>query len=761
MYMSVNETENPMKYEKLQKQSYTEYHQEYGPVIGTANGKVIRQDGCIFRDLADTGELLPYEDWRLPAAERAKDLAGRLSIEEIAGLMLYSSHQAVPGSLEGPFPGHYHGTTRAEAGAFAWDLTDEQKAFLSGDHVRHVLLAVAESVDTSARWSNEMQKAAESLPWGIPVNISSDPRHGVSSAGAEFKSTGSGVSVWPEGIGMTAAHSVETAREFAETAAAEYRAMGITTALWPQIDTATEPRWMRLEDTWGPDTETNIRMAKVYCDGLQTTRQTPESGSIWDFEHGRPDDGHGCWGAGSVIAMVKHWPGAGPMEAGRDAHYPYGKFAVYPGGRFRDHMSIFTEGAFKLDGPTGMAGAVMPYYSVSWGADIRNGENVGNSYSEYIIRDLLRGEAGYDGVVCTDWGITGDPDPQIDSFGSRCYGAENLTVAERHLRIIMNGVDQFGGNNEAGPIIEAYRIGCDRYGQDVMEKRMRESAARLLRGMFRTGLFDNPYVDPQKSAALVGSSGNRALGQSAQQQSVVLLKNAGSALPLRKGIRVYVPQRTIAERKSFFRTMMPEKKFMPVTQEMLGKYAVLVHAPQEADAALVFMESPLTDPYSAEDVRNGGNGYLPVSLQYRPYTAENARKVSIAGGDFRENFTNRSYAGKTNIAANESDLDQLLLARAAMPGKPVIAIMRMHNPAVLSEAEPAASAILAEFGVQIPVLLQILFGEAQPGGVLPYTLPADMDEVERHSEDVGEDYAAYTDSMGNRYERGFGLGRQK
>ena len=80
---------------------------------------------------------------------------------------------------------------------------------------------------------------------------------------------------------------------------------------------------------------------------------------------------------------------------------------------------------------------------------------------------------------------------------------------------------------------------------------------------------------------------------------------------------------------------------------------------------------------------------------------------------------------------------------------------------MLSEAEPAASAILAEFGVQIPVLLQILFGEALPGGVLPYTLPADMDEVERHSEDVGEDYAAYTDSMGNRYARGFGLGRQK
>ncbi|MCH4192883.1 MAG: glycoside hydrolase family 3 C-terminal domain-containing protein [Butyrivibrio sp.] len=746
-----------MKYEKRQKQGYTEYHQEYGPLIGTANGKVIEMDGCIFRDLADTGKLLPYEDWRLPAGERAKDLAGRLSIEEIAGLMLYSSHQMVPGRPDGPFTGHYHGTGREEAGVPAWELTDEQKAFLSGDHVRHVLLAMVESVDTSARWSNEMQKEAERLPWGIPVNISSDPRHGAGNAGAEFKSTGSGVSVWPEGIGMAATHSVETAAKFAETAAAEYRAMGITTALWPQIDTATEPRWMRLEDTWGPDTETNIRLSKVYCDGLQTTKETETSGKVWDFEHARPDDGHGCWGCGSVIAMAKHWPGAGPMEAGRDAHYPYGKFAVYPGGRFKEHMRVFTEGAFKLDGPTGAAGAVMPYYSVSWGVDSRNGENVGNSYSEYLIRDLLRGEAGYDGVVCTDWGITGDPDPQIDSFGSRCYGTENLTVAERHLRIIMNGVDQFGGNNEAGPIIEAYRIGCDRYGHNIMDNRMRESAARLLRGMFRTGLFDNPYVDSQESAAIVGSAGYRSMGQLAQQQSVVLLKNAGSVLPLQKGIRVYVPQRTIAERKSFFRTMMPERNFMPLTQEMLGDTAVLVSSIQDADAALVFMESPLTDPYSSEDVRNGGNGYLPISLQYRPYTAENARKVSIAGGDFRENFTNRSYAGKTGIAANESDLDHLLAVRAAMPEKPVIVIMRMHNPAVMSEVEPAASAILAEFGVQIPVLIKVLFGEAQPGGELPCTLPANMETVEQHCEDNGDDMEAYVDSMGNCYGRGFRL----
>ena len=708
-------------------------------VLGTMSGKLIEQGGLKFKDLAGTGELLPYEDWRLTDEARARDLAGRLSIEEIAGLMLYSAHQCVPASMQGPFIGHYDGKSLAESGAEPFALTDEQKKFLESDHIRHVLLAILDTPAHAAAWNNELQKKAESLPFGIPVNISSDPRHGESFAGAEFKSAGSGVSIWPEGVGMTALHSIETVKEFAKTAAVEYRAMGITTALWPQVDLATEPRWMRLEDTPGTDLANSIAMAKAYCDGLQTTE-------------GEADG----WGNESVIAMAKHWPGGGTGEGGRDAHYAFGCFAVYPNNRFREHLRVFTEGAFNLEGATGKAAAVMPYYTVSWGVDEKNHENVGNSYSEYIIHDLLREKYGYDGVVCTDWGITQDPADTIEGFGSRCYGMEKLTEAERHLRIIMNGVDQFGGNNLMQPVVDAYHIGSREYGETFMRARYEESAVRLLRNMFRLGLFENPYVDPQRAAEIVGCSAFRAKGKAAQAESVVLLKNKGNVLPLGKGVKIWCPERKIAERMGFMRFMSPEKKFMPLQPSDMPDYMELTDDPNQADCALVFMDSPLTDNgYSSTDLQNGGNGYIPISLQYRPYTANAARKVSIAGGDFREKFTNRSYYGKTAYTANEQDLDNVITAREKMKDKPVIALVNLHNPCVMAEFEPYCDVILTEFGTQRDVLFGILTGELQAGGVLPYHLPKDMDTIERHAEDTPDDYVPYTDTEGNTYARGY------
>ena len=156
--------------------------------------------------------------------------------------------------------------------------------------------------------------------------------------------------------------------------------------------------------------------------------------------------------------MMKHWPGGGPEEGGRDAHYAYGKFAVYPGNNFDEHLVSFVDGALKLSGKTKMAAAVMPYYTISYNRD-KNGENGGNSYSKYLITDLLRTKYHYDGVVCTDWGVTTDEGKTPDIFGGKSWGMETKTVAERHYKILMAGVDQFGGNNDAGPVIAAYNMG--------------------------------------------------------------------------------------------------------------------------------------------------------------------------------------------------------------------------------------------------------------------------------------------------------------
>lgn len=700
---------------------------------------LIEQDGLKFKDLAKTGSLLPYEDWRLDDWTRARDLASRLSIPEIAGLMLYSPHQAVPG-FGGPFAGTYDGKPYAESGKEPYALSDQVQQFMEQEYIRHILLITVQDADTSAKWNNELQKKAESMPFGIPVNISSDPRNGArGSTGVEFRTGGSDVSKWPEGVGFAACFDPEVVRQFAEDASREYRALGISTALGPQIDLCTEPRWMRFIDTLGEEVEMTKKLVKAYCDGMQTTKAT------------------GGWGKESVNTMVKHWPGGGSGESGRDAHYAFGQFAVYPGDNAPEHLKPFTEGAFQLDGPTGCASAVMPYYTISWGLDKKNGKNVGNSYSEYIIKDLLRDKYNYQGVVCTDWGITGDPNPTIEGFGSRCYGMNEYTEAERHLIAIMNGVDQFGGNSRIAPITEAYEIGCQQYGEKVMRQRMELSAARLLKNIFQCGLFEDPYLDPVESAKIVGCEEFLRHGFEAQHKSVVLLKNKESVLPLKKGLKLYVPNRHVNKSKGFMRWDIPEQDIDPVTEAVISKYGTRVNTPEEADAAIVFVESPSCNCYSVEDLASGGNGYLPITLQYRPYTAVNAREVSIAGGDFREDFTNRSYKGKTNVAYNEQDLDNILDARKAMGTKPVIVCCAISNPMVMNEFETAADGIVAEFGVSREAVLDIVFGNYEPTGRLPIQIPRDMDTVENQCEDVALDMECHVDELGNKYDYGFGL----
>ena len=711
-----------------------------GPVLGMHNLRIKEQDGLAFKNLSGEEQLLPYEDWRLSKEARAKDLAQRLSIEQIAGLMLWSPHQMVPFRPGMPFKGHYNGGDFVPGVTDPATLSDEQIRFVKDEKIRNILLVQTESAEVAARWNNHLQALAEASPLGIPVCISSDPRHAAGKKTAEFSGTGKEVSRWPEGLGIAATFDSGLMKEFAKVIAKEYRALGITQALGPQIDLATEPRWMRFEDTMGSSRDMTTALAKAYCDGLQTTEGSPDG-----------------WGGDSVAAMVKHWPGGGTGEAGRDAHYAYGKFAVYPGGKFDDHKKPFSEGAFRLEDGTKQAAAVMPYYTISWEQDKKYGENVGNSYSKYIIEDLLRKGESYDGVVCTDWGITDDPLGPMNGFGTRAHGVEHLSEAERYLKILSNGVDMFGGCSRKEPVLQAYKLGCEQYGEEAMTAKFRQSAARILTLMFRVGLFDNPYLDPAESGKIVGAPEFVEAGRDAQRRSVVLLKNKEQVLPLKKGTKIYVPNRHVDAHLGFFRQPVPAQDIIPLTQNDAKGYFTLVSRPEEADAAVVFAESPLSDCYSQSDAEAGGNGYLPISLQYRPYTADAAREHSIAKGDFRENDCDRSYKGKNNTTRNEQDLDNILAARKAMGSKPVIVVMHLHNPAVMGEFEPEADGILVNFGVEPSVMMEILTGEANPGGRLPIYLPANMETVEAHCEDIADDVEIYQDACGNRYTFGFGL----
>jgi hypothetical protein len=179
--------------------------------------------------------------------------------------------------------------------------------------------------------------------------------------------------------------------------------------------------------------------------------------------------------------------------------------------------------------------------------------------------------------------------------------------------------------------------------------------------------------------------------------------------------------------------------------------------PEEADAAIVFAESPACDPYSKANVRAGGNGYLPVSLQYEDYTATDARAVSIAGGDPMESTTNRSFKGKTVKTYNRDDMVMVADTKKAMGQKPVVVIIETGRPIVLAEIEPQADVILISFNVQHQALLDIISGKSEPSALLPMQMPADMKTVEQQLEDVPRDMRCYRDADGNVYDFAFGL----
>ena len=713
----------------------------YSPASGV---KLIEADGLLFKDHNQNDSLDAYEDWRLPAAERAADLAKDLSLDEIAGLMLYSRHMAIPHiSTTNPKRYTYSGKPWLETNVPAYELSDQQITAVKDGNLRQILVTKVSSPEDAAKWNNRLQALAESLPHGIPTNNSSDPRNETRATDEFNAGSGGDVSLWPTPLGLGATFDPEVARDFAQTVQAEYRALGITTALSPQADIYTEPRWRRGVGCFSEDPRLAADMTRAYIDGFQTS-----------YGDDVIEDG---WGRMSVNCMVKHWPGGGSGEAGRDAHLGFGKYAVFPGENLDTNIFVFNHGAFRLDGPTKQASAIMPYYTISYAQD-PTGKNVANAFSRYIIQDLLYDTYGYEGVVCTDWSITRDYE-EIYIHGGKPWGVETLTVDERHYEVVKAGCDQFGGNDEKGPVIAAYNMWVKDFGEESARARFEHSARKLLVNFFRTGLFENPYLDPAKTVETVGCQEFRDHGYLAQLKSVVMLKNHDNALPVSGKPKVYIPKRQIPNVYNLAGKVTAEGSYdNPIDPAIVNGYYEMVSA-EEADFAIVVIGEPVNGRgYDLEDLKKGGNGYVPMSLQYGDYTATDAREKSLAAGDPKEKAKNRSYRGKTIRTENAGDVDLVIQTRKAIgEDKPLIVILPCSKPVIMKEFEEYADAILISFGVQPQAYLDIISGKFEPSGLLPVQFPADMKTVEEQFEDTPRDMECYRDADGNVYDFAYGL----
>ncbi len=633
------------------------------PVITARSVKSLQIDGLQFKDLNKNGQLDVYEDWRNSASVRAKDLVSQMTLEEKAGAMMHGTLRA----------GGQMGSIGAGA---SYDLEANRKAIMDGK-VNSFITRLQAAPQILAEQNNKLQELAEVSRLGIPLTISTDPRHHFQYVlGAS--ASGNGFSQWPESLGFAAINDAKLMQRFGEIARQEYRAVGIHMALSPQADLGTEPRWSRITGTFGEDAQLVKRMVQAYIIGFQ----------------------NGATGINkdSVITIVKHWVGYGAQPEGFDGHSAYGKYNVFPKNNFAYHIIPFT-GAFAAN----VAG-VMPTYPIPRDVTL-NGkklEQVGAGFSKQLLTDELRGRYKFNGVIVSDWAITNDCNgpcvdglppgqPPSPAYIGMPWGVENLTRAERFIKGVNAGLDQFGGTEDSRILVDAVKAG------NLTEARLEESAYRIMLQKFQQGLFENPYVDAAQAASIAGSAAFVKEALDAQSRSLVLLENKNKTLPLGdkvKKLYLYKVNPQVARDYGF----------------------TVVDKPEDADLALI-------------------RAVAPFEILHPNYF-----------------FGARQHEGDLGFKDGNADYEAIKTSSAKIP---TVVTIYLDRPAILTNVKDRGAALLGNFGVSDAALFDVLTGKAAPQGRLPFELPSSMEEVKTQAEDTPHDTITplYKFGYGLSYER--------
>lgn len=575
----------------------------------------------------------PWLDSSLPVSERIELILAEMTVQEKAGLLFHT--MIAIGDLDEANP--IFGTPSA-------------REVVDGRLMSHFnLLGAAPSGRQIAAWHNALQRLAASTRLGIPVTLSTDPRHSFSDNPGAAIMAGP-FSQWPETLGLAAVGDEQLVEQFADIARQEYTAVGLRVALHPQVDLATEPRWARQVATFGEDADLSGRLGAAYIRGFQGQE----------------------FGDGSVSTMTKHFPGGGPQKDGEDPHFSYGREQVYPGGQFEHHLKPF-EAAFAAG-----TRQVMPYYGMPVGTEY---DEVGFGFNKSVITGLLRERYGFDGVVCTDWGLVNDAVIFGQPSAARAWGVEHLTPRERMKMILDAGADQFGGEACPELLVELVADG------EISEDRLDASARRILREKFELGLFENPFVDEDAADAIVGRADFRAAGEAAQRAAITVLTNrpvrsswadeGTPALPLERGIKLYVEG---------------------IDPELAAQYGEVVATAEEADAAILRLHAP----YEERATR------------------------------FENFFHAGSLAFPEDVLAHVNDIAATV---------PTIVDVFADRPAILDSVVESAAAVTVNWGASAAALLDVLTGIADPQGRLPFDLPRSMAAVEASRPDVPFDTA--------------------
>jgi beta-glucosidase len=477
------------------------------PQVSSRSVEILNIDGLQFKDLNKNKKLDKYEDWRLPTDARIQDLISQMTIEEKIGFMLISTTR-----LKGDWSFEQNAPKEEITSAFnEKDLVQNMNMFskkplpypmlsaagttkgVTQNHLRHFILRANTATKTVAEWANNLQALCESQRLGIPAIIASNPRNHITIDASIGLSVGTTTfSRWPGELGLAAMNDLKLTREFAEIAGKEWASVGLRKAYMYMADLATEPRWQRIEGTFGEDADHAAAMMREVVLGFQGEKL----------------------GKNSVALTTKHFPGGGPQVEGHDPHFVWGQDQHYPGKMFDYHLKPFQA---AIDAGTS---SIMPYYAKPIGTQY---EEIAFAYNKAIIKDLLRGKMGFKGIINSDTG-------PIEMMP---WGVEKLSILERYQKAIDCGVDIFSGSADPALLLETVKKGM------VSEQRINESVARLLKEKFDLGLFENPYVDVENAVKTVGNPEFQKKADIAHRKSIVLLKNDAKLLPLSKKTKIY------------------------------------------------------------------------------------------------------------------------------------------------------------------------------------------------------------------------------
>lgn len=619
------------------------------PTLNPHSKSVLEVDGYQFIDLNGNGELDVYEDWRQDAETRAADLVSQMTVREKIAQMQHPTY-----------------LPRADG-----KIAPYLKNYCSEYGIGMLLIRELNSVEAAATTMNTIQEYAEASRLGVPVLVSMDSVHGLSYV--------SGATVTPHNLALAATRDEALVTKLAEIARDEHLAVGVRMTLSPEADIASEPRWGRVMETFGedPDLVTQMVTAQVVA-----------------FQNGR--DG---LNTGSIVACMKHFPGAGPQMEGKDTSP-----IISSEETLQIHLKPYYA-ALEVN-----VASIMPYYSVPLALDMENSA-IG---SKATLQDLLRDEMGFTGIIQTDWGMIWAIQEALGTMTGEEVSDEEAIL----IGVTQSRVDGIGG--ESIRLIDL----MEEYTQEgkIDEAILTAAATRIVKVKFEMGMFENPYCDVDYAVSFVGNEENQKVNLQAAREAMTLLKNDG-ALPLNPDAKQTI---LVCGPRAFD------------TDSLVGGWSSAQDGLTIADAVAAYAGENTTVLTEKEDV-----GVIKE-------LAQQADVIIVSIGE--PSYQHDPVWGYDTLEIVQSQ--QEILEAAVASGKTVITVVTGGRPYILTWCDENTNAILeayypgAKGGIAIA---ETLFGMNNPTGKTPMQFPRNMESVNAQEGDVSFDLE------NPLYDYGFGL----